>query len=1365
MDPLNRKRARQVLKDVAAEFTELLDQHDYVRRLLVREGTDPEHARAMRDFLSRGGPASADCLEDQCLHEHRRIVAIGNAGAGKTLTLMRAFVDSAETFLSDPPSAPLPIWLDLGQDLGTHMDIERALRTRGLWDIATGGDLQVALFLDTLDEALAPLDQPHRLVVDLEDLITENVGILARVAIGCRRPAWWSNYFGKCDPPFEAYSLDSLGAYEWRSRIPDAEQRERFSQLCSERGIRWMLDNAFDGFYLADEFLAERELPATRRECFDRRISAALTGGRRSSTPAAEPAADRLRYLAGQLACVATFTPKSSWDVQEAHDLLNAGTPAALPQPPASHEVQSLLGQPFLRRSQDKFAFTHQLFREYLAAEALERLSLRKQRQLLEAPVAPGKRVCYPLRNVAALLAEGSPQFQEHLIEHDPVVAFLAETPRLEPEADERLTRRIIDDAVRDHRSPWWDVTPKGEDLADALPQHAPADVASFLALYLESQEEIALIWATECAVAWGGSQQLNSTLVELAHNAELNTTIRFNAVKAIAATNDAEAIRLLFDLLDDEDDEVRGAVLAAYRETASPCPADYITKLRGGRREPDLMGVLLLDPLKFASALDETSLGEAFHAALEQFEAMGNLREHLVPAILERAAELCLDDIPPRLFLRLCELLRHDVGRERYRGPLTKALSACPSLLAGVFDAALCRLVRPQRAINAYRLGQLLGTAADDTVFDMLPATDEGLTCPQLRLIDGLIDAHFVKDRSPDRLRLFRSRAPAFTADLRLPEPPPPEPLHDIGAQRQRMLELIAIAEGNPIGQAHNVVLGVAEMEHGKRRLGSVTTEDVGRVVKRLGTDVAQRVSDVFTQSVERLEYGRKPKSGEGRGYIGRAAEHEVAFWYLKERGVTFSADKIAQVVCCYAFVPSADNERYLALVEELRVLDPSAWQRTVRKLLEDPLSHPDRLVEYLIGAGEGFYSSRCAQRLRNGWVVSQHLDPLLRYIDHFRPDGFEDALWDCYQLLRRYVKPLGHAYQPTDRPNDPRLFPDLESFNDLSGMDVLLKLLARNDDRAWDELEQRVVERNVPTSGLDWWISGRWPRWRHDPHRAPILANWFALVQQGRDGEGFSPHDLAEPLLQALIDVGGNEQAIAQLNRLRQADAFPGAKWLSHHVQRIENNMLAQPRGPWQTDELLRFLNRETFRAINCEADLLECVCEAMEELQTDFARAEGVAGFWDGAGPKLEPGCQNVLWWGLKKTLLGWGVSTVEEKLIGRNPVDFWVELPRADAAPLRVAVELKTARKQYGRSRLVRPIRGQLWRKYMQPSGSGHGVYVVMWFKDDDRYRYPRAWASSEDLRSDLQQEADAVARENSVGIRCYVIDVSARPRRV
>src|SRR5262249_33499433 len=148
--------------------------------------------------------------------------------------------------------------------------------------------------------------------------------------------------------------------------------------------------------------------------------------------------------------------------------------------------------------------------------------------------------------------------------------------PALPRDQDEQLLRAVLDDAVTSNRAPWWEIPPRGERLDNALVKHRPQDIASFLWPYVASPNQLARLWGTVCANAWGGSPALNSLLDQLAHDLTQHVEIRKAAIRAVAATQDLSAIRGLYDLFGDNNDQVRGEVLRAYR-LDNPSPRAFI--------------------------------------------------------------------------------------------------------------------------------------------------------------------------------------------------------------------------------------------------------------------------------------------------------------------------------------------------------------------------------------------------------------------------------------------------------------------------------------------------------------------------------------------------------------------------------------------------------------------------------------------------------------------------------------------------------------------------------------------------------------------------------------------------------------------
>ena len=90
--------------------------------------------------------------------------------------------------------------------------------------------------------------------------------------------------------------------------------------------------------------------------------------------------------------------------------------------------------------------------------------------------------------------------------------------------------------------------------------------------------------------------------------------------------------------------------------------------------------------------------------------------------------------------------------------------------------------------------------------------------------------------------------------------------------------------------------------------------------------------------------------------------------------------------------------------------------------------------------------------------------------------------------------------------------------------------------------------------------------------------------------------------------------------------------------------------------------------------------------------------------------------------------------------------------------RVGIELKVSRERYRRKDLIDPVEAQLWKKYLRPSGCQHGLFVVLWFRDDQRYHGPRSWTNSKELAEELQKNCEELSRKHQVSLHAYVIDL-------
>ena len=397
------------------------------------------------------------------------------------------------------------------------------------------------------------------------------------------------------------------------------------------------------------------------------------------------------------------------------------------------------------------------------------------------------------------------------------------------------------------------------------------------------------------------------------------------------------------------------------------------------------------------------------------------------------------------------------------------------------------------------------------------------------------------------------------------------------------------------------------------------------------------------------------------------------------------------------------------------------------------------------LINIGEDIYIGQCAERLVQGKYDRLELESFLEYLVALRPVGYRDTLRQCYTRLKKRF-PQRTRQPTTNAEQHFRMLSYNEQFL------PLLMLMNDDDDWAWYEFARRLRREDVPLQEER--IAGtslyRLPL---NVARLPVLADWYALIRRHIPDNNWGWSGLAQHLLEMIVAIDG-EQAIQELQRLQRTDAFPNAHWLSHTVFRIEDRVLTEESMPWKSGPVLDFINKERLGVILNERDLFEWVCYAVEEVQEGLERrGEGVAGFWKGTTPHPEAWCQNVLWPLLRLTLQRSDITAVEgeEKFIGRNRCDFWVEYPRSGASSFRVGVELKVARKGYGPAELVQPVEMQLWDKYLRPTGCRHGIFIVLWFRDNRRYQGPVHWYTRDTLAEVLRKKCEELVQEHRVSL--------------
>jgi hypothetical protein len=591
---------------------------------------------------------------------------------------------------------------------------------------------------------------------------------------------------------------------------------------------------------------------------------------------------------------------------------------------------------------------------------------------------------------------------------------------------------------------------------------------------------------------------------------------------------------------------------------------------------------------------------------------------------------------------------------------------------------------------------------------------------------------------------------------------PPQQPPSRDPYADAQKLSEALTAGGHHPLTQTWHVLCAIAEMEYGSPHR-DVTTEDVLRVLRRVTASVKQRILASFRACIAEIHYERRETTASNISLT--SLKLEIPFWVLRQQGESCAVEKVAEIICCYYGI-YGDPDRYEELLEELRQRDRVLWERCILQVLESGgIVSLHRPIQYLIRVHEPIYLPQCRERLEQGAFDRSHVDSLLAYLSALRPPWYREALQQYYTRVKKLVhQRIGGGRQESLKPGQGNGAEGARALSYWDQFCPLLLLMSDDDDWAWREFAHRLRREDVPLQHEEF------PGMRHmhfpdSSARLPVLADWYALMRRKRSAEDMNPFDLARSLLERIVTIDG-ESAIQELRRLQRTHAFPDARWLSHAMFRIEDRLLTAESMPWESGLLLDFINKEHLGVIRHEHDLFEWVCQAIEDVQESLERrGEGVAGFWKGHMPHHEASCQNILWAFLRLTIQRSAIAAVEgeEKCIGRNRCDFWVEYPRRGADAFRVGVELKVARAGYGAAELVQPVETQLWDKYLRPTGCRHGIFVVLWFRDNRRYHGPVHWDTRNALAEMLRKRCKELEQQHGVSLTSYVIDLT-RPFR-
>jgi hypothetical protein len=193
----------------------------------------------------------------------------------------------------------------------------------------------------------------------------------------------------------------------------------------------------------------------------------------------------------------------------------------------------------------------------------------------------------------------------------------------------------------------------------------------------------------------------------------------------------------------------------------------------------------------------------------------------------------------------------------------------------------------------------------------------------------------------------------------------------------------------------------------------------------------------------------------------------------------------------------------------------------------------------------------------------------------------------------------------------------------------------------------------------------------------------------------------------------------------------------------------------------ELLHLLGRADARLVRTGHDLLDAIVLQLEELQRELTKRGRSTMLWNftpiGGKPKDENAITNEIADKLAARLNAPGLLDREVEVtpsrrgIGTR-IDLKATVPTATwpAGTASVIIEAKLATNEH----LMTALADQLVEKYLIPTGSQYGIYLVYWAK-------PEQWPGSPADRAALQAELERQAAEvgGGVHVRPYILDIS------
>jgi hypothetical protein len=507
---------------------------EYVSRLLVREGV--QSPESVLSLYRHGYDVKGEVISETDLTKHGRSLVLGEQGSGKTYILKKVGSNL-------PRSQGKGIYIDLESDLGTNP-------FDSLCSFFNDGQNTVIL-LDSFDKA-AQKHGASELSNDIARFLNKYKANIRNLVIASRKYIWESTFKEKLDIA-NVWNADCLDWGTYEEYFGNPKIYRKFLTKTHELGIRDLLRRPLEGFSLAKNFSLGLPLPRSKLEFLQEQANLLLTN-HEVNTPREE-----LENIAGQLALLDTFSSI----------IINRQAFHVVGKPKAA--LQDLFRTSLFDKREEGFFFVHDAYREYLAASAIQLLSMSKQRFLLAE-----KEIHPYYRGVAALLAAQDDRFANLLFETDILTAYMNENG-WEGRKGTEFLGKFFDWIIQEEKLPWWNIPPRDEPFDLYLKYHKPENPVEFLKPYLTSESYVARLWGVTAAKAWHPLPKLNELLLKIAKNPRQESVIRRIALEGLDLSKLSSWKKELKPLLEDTDDQVRGEVIRQIRESFKSEPKEIL--------------------------------------------------------------------------------------------------------------------------------------------------------------------------------------------------------------------------------------------------------------------------------------------------------------------------------------------------------------------------------------------------------------------------------------------------------------------------------------------------------------------------------------------------------------------------------------------------------------------------------------------------------------------------------------------------------------------------------------------------------------------------------------------------------------------